>query len=219
MYSRRKEISSRIRFLSLFVWLGAGAPVLADGATRDLPDLYYCPGEVLTVSITTDAPPGTVVVILEDHPPDGWSVGIISDGGSYDSVNHAVKWGPWYEDFSRMVTYEVTPPGGATGAQCFDGDVSFNGDPWISIGGDECLAVCSVPTVSDWGLIILATLLTIAGTILFRSRRAVAAYPEPDAMARGRWSVGRPSQNGRRNRRTVGRSRVRSGTLQYALAH
>lgn len=139
MYFRRKGIGSRIPFLSLSVWLGAWVPVLADGATRDLPDLY-CSGVVLTVSITTDAPPGTVVVILEDHPPDGWTdVGNISDEGSYDAENHAVKWGPWFENFSRTVTYEVTPPGGATGAQCFDGDVSFDGNPWESIGGDQCL--------------------------------------------------------------------------------
>ncbi|MEE9294611.1 MAG: SUMF1/EgtB/PvdO family nonheme iron enzyme [Phycisphaerae bacterium] len=32
-----------------------------------------------------------------------------------------------------------------------------------------------IPTVSAWGLIVLATLLTTAGTILFRSRRAVAS--------------------------------------------
>ena len=47
----------------------------------------------------------------------------------------------------------------------------------------NCLADCTcepgteIPAVSEWGLIILATLLTCAGTILFRSRRASGVTP------------------------------------------
>ncbi len=45
---------------------------------------------------------------------------------------------------------------------------------------------------------------SLAHGLNLRTRRGLRSDPPPAG-----WSVGRPSQNGRRNRRTVGRSRVR----------
>jgi hypothetical protein len=122
----------------------------------------------LTVSITIDAPTGTTLVVLEDSPPAGWTkIASISDGGEYDAEYHKVTWGPFFDNLSRTVTYEVTPPQGAAGEQCFAGSVSLDGKPGQPIGGDECIAVV-VPTLSEWGLVVMGLLLLTAGTVLSR---------------------------------------------------
>ena len=153
--------------LALLVWAGMAQSAYADGATRDLPD-YYGPGVTLAVSIAIDAPAGTLLVVLEDSPPADWTtIGNISDGGEYDAEHHKVKWGPFFDNLSRTVSYEVTPPGGAAGEPCFVGNVSFDGEPFIPIGGDECIAVV-VPTLSEWGLVVMGLLLLTAGTVASR---------------------------------------------------
>lgn len=140
MYFQCKGLGRGIICLfSLSVWIGTAVPVFAQGATRDLP-AQFTPGVPFTVSIAVVAPGGAVVVVLEDSPPPGWTtIGAISDEGVYDSGNHSVKWGPWFEDLSRTVTYDVTPPAGREGQPCWDGGVSFDGNPYLPIGGDECI--------------------------------------------------------------------------------
>ncbi len=157
-----------LKVLRLSVVLaGVAQSVLADGATRDLPD-FYGPGLPLTVSIAIDAPVGSIVVLLADATPAGWTaIANISDGGEYDEENHKVKWDPFFTDLSRTVTYEVTPPEGAAGEQCFAGDVSFDGNPTQPTEGDQCIAVV-VPTLSGWGLLVMALLILTAGTIAIR---------------------------------------------------
>ena len=165
-----KKIMLRVLILS-FVLAGMAQSVFAQGATRDLPD-FYGPTLPLSVSIAIDAPPGTTLVFLEDSPPVGWTaIANISDSGEYDALFHKVKWGPFFDDLSRTVTYEVTPPEGAAGEQCFAGDISFNGEPGQPIEGDQCIAVV-VPTLSGWGLLVMALLVLTAGTIASRRRAA-----------------------------------------------
>lgn len=122
---------------AVLAWAGGIAPVFAQSAARDLPDACGTGGS-FTVSITIVAPPGTVVVNFEDAPPTGWTdINNISNGGTYDSVHHKVKWGPFFSNLSRTVTYDVTPPGQPVGENCFAGTVWFNGigQP---IEGHEC---------------------------------------------------------------------------------
>ncbi len=57
-----------------------------------------------------------------------------------------------------------------------DGRVSIDrgsNDAGTDCGGVSCTG--PIPTVSEWGLILLAILITTAGTIVFRSRRPVAS--------------------------------------------
>jgi|GEM_PF-2348878 len=141
MYPNCKEIGCIIMPLpTLLAGLGTAAPVFAGGATRDLPDCYR-PGVALTVSIAVDTPAGTPVWGLNDWPPAGWTVDAesISHGGTYDSENHKVKWGPYFDDLSRTVTYEITPPVETTGEQCFGEGVITFGGPGSPIEGDACV--------------------------------------------------------------------------------
>jgi hypothetical protein len=118
----------------------ATAALLADGATRTLSD-NYCPGQSTTVAIAIDAPAGVLAVGLEDAPPGGWvTVTGISDGGSYDSLNHKVKWGPFFAgSIPTGVSYQVLTPSTAMGVECFAGSISFDGlnEP---VAGDACMA-------------------------------------------------------------------------------
>jgi len=127
-----------------------------------LPEVYE-PGALMSVSIEVDAPPGTEVAGLEDVPPAGWTdVSNISDGGTYDSDNQKVKWPPFFDNFSRTVSYDVTPPGAAVGVQCFTGYVSFDGDEQ-STAGDDCVpSPATVPATSGLSLIVMALLLLAA---------------------------------------------------------
>ena len=174
MYSTCKRIgSSIIPFLGLWAWTALASPAIADGAARGLPDCYD-PGVMLNVSITIEAPPGTIIVGAEDWPPAGWTVGFISDNGNYDPENHKVKW-YFGEPCSRTVTYELTPPQGAMGQQCFEGIVSFNGFDQ-AIAGDDCVDTCAlIPTLSEWGVVGMTLLLLTAGTLVFMRRRPAQA--------------------------------------------
>jgi Concanavalin A-like lectin/glucanases superfamily len=97
-------------------------------AQRSFGSEYYLAETPITVSIQilpSITPP--YAIALDDQPPAGWIVSDISDGGSWDTVNKKVKWGPIYSDFLRIVTYVVTPPAGATGKQTFSGIISADG--------------------------------------------------------------------------------------------
>ncbi len=155
--------------LAVLGWIGTAAPAIAAGATRDLPP-FYEPGTLLNVSIVVDALPGTGVVGIEDVPPSGWTdVSNISDGGTYDSGNQKVKWPPFFDNLSRTVSYDVTPPGAAVGVQCFTGFISFDGDEQ-STAGDDCVpSSATVPVTSGLGLIVMGLLLLAAAALVLRS--------------------------------------------------
>ena len=139
MYSKCQRMSHScvVPFLSLFAWVGTALPVLAQDATRSLPPTYS-PDVPFTVSIEVDPPGGTFAYALEDSPPPGWTqIANVSDGGTYDIPNHKVKW-VFFDAISRTLAYDVTPPGDATGEQCFEGTVSFDGADQ-PIEGDQCV--------------------------------------------------------------------------------
>lgn len=154
--------------LAVLVWTGTAASALADGATRDLPGVYE-PGALLSVSLEVDTPPGTGFWGLEDVPPSGWTdVSNISDGGAYDSGLQKVKWPFFYDDFSRTLSYDITPPGAAVGVQCFTGYVSFDGG-WDPTVGDDCiLPPGPIPATSGLGLVVMGLLLLAAAALVLR---------------------------------------------------
>jgi hypothetical protein len=59
----------------------------------------------------------------------------ISPGGSWDSVNSNVKWGPFFDSTPRSLVYQATPPGDASVEAVFAGVYSANGES-EAIGGD-----------------------------------------------------------------------------------
>ena len=135
---------------------------------RSLSGCYF-PGDAVTVSIAVGAPPGTVVVGVEEQPPSGWTVTNISNNGDWDAPTRKIKWGPFFGgSIPTTLTYDVTVPAGASGAACFSGTVSFDGLDQ-TIGGPACLAV-ACPAVSALGLTLLAGAVALIGGAMVRRR-------------------------------------------------
>ncbi len=106
-------------------------------AERRLPDGYF-PTRRLTVALVVKPSPLAVAYVIEERPPGRWQVEAVH-GGTYDPVNHVVKFGPYFDTEERSVTYEVTPPVGTIGVQRFTGSVLVNDLAAETIGGASTL--------------------------------------------------------------------------------
>ena len=104
--------------------------------TRYLPP-WYMPSVSLIVTNCAVPSAGIAVYAVEDLPPVGWVLGAISDGGSLDA-NGKVKWGPFFDNIARCLTYQITPPAGITNRVCFTGTGSTDGLN-CTIKGSNCL--------------------------------------------------------------------------------
>jgi len=61
------------------------------------------------IPVTIEPPSGTSAVALEVQLPAGWVVAAISDDGAWDDVHSKIKWGPFFDDLARTVTFQVRP--------------------------------------------------------------------------------------------------------------
>jgi hypothetical protein len=126
--------------------LKSHAALSSGTTTRDLPDCYT-PSMAISISITVIPGQGTQVYAVEDSPPAGWTVSDINASGGWDNVKNKVKWGPFFDQNNRTLTYKVTPPSGETGAKTFSGTASFDGTNVI-IGGDLTFGGCSTGPIT-----------------------------------------------------------------------
>ena len=85
------------------------------------------PARQTQVSIAVRAPLGTSVMALEYAILKGWKVTAISDGGTWDVQSRKVKWGPFFDDLPRTVSFVVRGPAEATRLTESFGTVSFDG--------------------------------------------------------------------------------------------
>jgi hypothetical protein len=87
-------------------------------ATRTLP-VFYVSGADVVVKI--QATPATTVGVyaVEDSFPIGWTFKSADYGGAFDGVTKKVKWGPFFDNTARTLTYVVTAPANATGTVTF----------------------------------------------------------------------------------------------------
>ena len=109
---------------------------------RRLPSIYSA-GTQLNVTLQASPPADASVYAVEDRPPANWVVSQISGGGAYDANNKNVKWGPFFDANSRVLSYVATPPAGETGAKEFGGIASVNG-VGSPIGGDRVIRLASL---------------------------------------------------------------------------
>ena len=115
------------------------APALAGGlAVASLSGASYTPGLAITVTITVTPDAATQVYAVEDTPPLGWAVSNINNNGTFDGTNKKVKWGPFFDNSARTLTYLVTPPAGETGNKTFIGSASFDGGS-VGVTGSRTL--------------------------------------------------------------------------------
>jgi hypothetical protein len=116
-------------------------------AKRTLPG-DYVPGTKLVVTLAAKPLLATLAYTIEDSVPAGWLVGAISAGGTFDSVNGLVKFGPFFDNVARTVTYEVTAPTGSASSVQFVGYAVADGVPSL-ISGDSTLELLSLHPADD----------------------------------------------------------------------
>jgi len=111
--------------------------------TRTFSLRQYAPGEPVTVAVRAQLGADMLVYAVEDAPPDGWAVGQIGSGGAFDAINDKVKWGPFFDNQPRELTYVAIAPPGESGARTFLGTLSFDGSNLLISDG----RLCSLHTV------------------------------------------------------------------------
>ncbi len=95
-------------------------------AVRYLPTVY-AGGTDVPVAIEVDPNPEAQAYVLEENPPSDWTVSDINDGGVYDAGSGLIKWGPYFGDAPRTLSYSVTAPSGASWNINFNGTISVDG--------------------------------------------------------------------------------------------
>jgi len=132
-------------------WSGSIQVAIASSrSTRTLP-LSYTPSLPLTVAIAINPGATTQAYSAEDSPANGWTVSNINENGQWDDVNKKVKWGVFFDNNPRTLTYQVTPPIGETGVKSFSGTASFDGVN-VVIGGDSTIQLGALLHPADTNL-------------------------------------------------------------------
>lgn len=85
--------------------------------------------EPFDVAINVDPSPGVLTYAVEDRIPAGWQIvpGSVSHQGSFDLDASKVKFGPFFDNQARTLTYRLRPTLGVSGTAVFAGRVSFDG--------------------------------------------------------------------------------------------
>jgi hypothetical protein len=119
----------------------------ANGVQRVMPEVTRG-GLAVKVTNLVALAANISVYAVEDTVPDGWAVTNVSAGGRFDSANHKVKWGPFFDRTMPSLSYTITPPGESRGPAAFSGEGSFDG--------------VSVDTAGRLSLIVLANYAPVA---------------------------------------------------------
>lgn len=104
-------------------------------AVRSLPQ-GYAAGAAAPVEISVQPTSAVYTYAVQDVPPAGMTVSNISGGGLLD--NGKVKWGPYFDNLDRDLSYKVTPPAGTQGNIGWSGVLSHDGVS-EAICGDKVL--------------------------------------------------------------------------------
>ena len=92
---------------------GGGGAATVSISTMDVPSTLNAVRDksvyAWNVPVTMEPPSGTSAAALEVHVPVGWVVMTISHDGAWDGVHRKIKWGPFFDDLSRTVMFQVRP--------------------------------------------------------------------------------------------------------------
>ncbi|MDB4690805.1 Ig-like domain-containing protein [Verrucomicrobia bacterium] len=118
----------------------AGETEPTQGSSRVVRSIASAGGSLL---VKLEVSPESTVFVhaVEDGLPSGLVPSNINEGGSFDAANGLIKWGPWFDAQTRMLSYELDPTGlgNATfpgGQGSFDGiNISIGGESSVDLGG------------------------------------------------------------------------------------
>lgn len=115
------------------------APLGGGTVTRSLPT-HYTTGQAVPVGLAVAPDAGTLLQVIVESVPAGWTVANVSHGGIASGDGLSLYWGPFPDDTTRTLTYELVPPAAAqsnlsfAGTGWFDGLAAFTGGltnlPW-----------------------------------------------------------------------------------------
>lgn len=121
-------------------------------ASRTLVDALV-PGSVVSIVIelspSQEQVPSTIAI--EEILPVGWVPSNISDEGEWLRTQHKINWGPFFEGFDRVLSYDVEVPSAAVGEVCWSGQVSVDGNSQAigGVGCDVVITPTATPTYID----------------------------------------------------------------------
>ena len=121
----------------LEISLGANTdpPPTTSHAVRELPG-QGDPSGGFEAQIRVDPPQGVSVYAVEEVLPPGVGFLSASDGGAYDDANRSIKWGPFFDSQSRVLSYRLSIDHAGGNPLSFRGNVSFDGSGQ-AISGDR----------------------------------------------------------------------------------
>ncbi len=121
-------------------------------ALSEMPFLYT-PSQAVTLRVTVKPASSTSAYVVEDQPPTGWTISNINEGGVFDTANGKVKWGLFFDNQARTLTYQVAPPAKAAEVGSFRGTANFDGLNEVVIGGERQM-VLQPPRLNAWQLTV-----------------------------------------------------------------
>lgn len=141
-YSPSNRFSGRGSFdLATIPILGSSLIQPGAGVISRSLSANFQPGRPLPVSLRVIPLNSTVNYAMEDRLPDGWTASAISSNGQFDPFTGSVKWGPFFDANSRIVSYQAIPPSGSQGQAQFLGRASFDTVVVPTGGNDTTLAI------------------------------------------------------------------------------
>lgn len=93
-------------------------------ATRELPPVFAA-GERVPVTIEVTPQPRAEAYVVEEDVPYDFNAFNINDGGVFDG--ELIKWGPYFDDTPRTLTYTVRVANWVADPITFDGTISVDG--------------------------------------------------------------------------------------------
>lgn len=136
------------RGLQSFRGLSGSSDKVNSSALSELPH-FFVPTESYTVKITVTPAVEVAVYALQDQLPAGWVANGISHNGEFDVAHGQVKWGPFFDNTSRTLSYEVTAPETASGLQTLEGVASFDGANALILGDRQMQAASRLALVKQ----------------------------------------------------------------------
>jgi hypothetical protein len=106
---------------------------------RVVPETLRAGGSVMVTNLVAVAE-NVSVYALEEQVPPGLSVSNITGSGFFDGGNRKIKWGPFFDNLSRQLTYRLYAPGQAGGMVALGGVGSFDGQS-VPIAGPSQLTI------------------------------------------------------------------------------
>jgi hypothetical protein len=121
---------------------------------RSLPR-YYSPGATFVVTLQAKPSTNTFSYAVEEQPPSGWVVQNITANGTYDVITRKIKWGLFFDNNPRTLTYEISAPTWQTGTAYFFGIGSDDGVITTTGGADSIQEPLKHPadiSPADWSI-------------------------------------------------------------------